>query len=61
VWKSQHFIEMSQEFTVTKREFSEWTTSPVQPNLVILFQDGKGKTWQKGAQLSRRPLVPVAQ
>jgi len=61
VWKSQHFIEMSQEFTVSKREFNEWTTVPVQPNLVILFQDGKGKTWQKGAQISRRPLVPVAQ
>ena len=61
VWKSQHFIEMSQEFSVTKREFNEWMTSPVQPNLVILFQDGKGKTWQKGAQISRRPFVPVAQ
>lgn len=61
VWKSQHFIEMSQEFTVTKREFNEWMTPPVQPNLVILFQDGKGKTWQRGAQLSRRPLVPAAQ
>jgi len=61
VWKSQHFIEMSQEFTITKSEFNEWTTVPVQPNLVILFQDSKVKTWQKGAQLSRRPLVPVAQ
>lgn len=61
LWKSQHFIEMSQEFTVTKREFNEWMTPPVQPNLVILFQDGKGKTWQRGAQLSRRPLVPAAQ
>ncbi len=61
LWKSQKFIELSQEFSVTKREFNEWMTSPVQPNLVILFQDSKGKTWQKGAQLSHRPLVPVAQ
>jgi hypothetical protein len=57
VWKSQRFIEMSQEFTVTKREFREWMQPPAQPNLVILFQDSKGKTWQKGAQISRRPLI----
>src|ERR1700730_12260816 len=55
VWKSQQFIEMSQEFSVTKREFREWMAPPAQPNLVILFQDSKGKSWQKGAQISRRP------
>jgi hypothetical protein len=32
-------------------------TPPAQPNLVILFQDNKGATWQRGAQISRRPLV----
>ena len=57
LWKSHEFIEMSQEFTVTKREFKEWMTPPAQPNLVILFQDGKGASWQRGAQISRRPLV----
>ena len=61
VWKSQKFIEMSQEFTVTKREFHEWMTAPAQPNLVILYQDAEGRSWQKGAQISRRPLVPIAQ
>jgi len=58
VWKSQKFIEMSQEFFVTKREFREWMAAPAQPNLIILYQDSKGKTWQKGAQISQRPLVP---
>ncbi len=57
VWKSQKFIELSQEFSVTKREYSEWMTAPAQPNLIILLQDSKGKSWQKGAQISRRPLV----
>jgi len=57
VWKSQEFIEMSQEFSVSKREFQEWMAPPAQPNLIILFQDSKGKSWQKGAQISRRPLV----
>jgi hypothetical protein len=61
VWKSHQYIEMSQEFTVSKLEFSHWMHAPGQPNLVILFQDAKGKTWQKGAQISRWPLVRVAQ
>jgi hypothetical protein len=59
VWKSHEFLEMSQEFTVTKREFKEWMTPPAQPNLVILFRDRKGGTLQRGAQISRRPLVPT--
>lgn len=59
VWKSHQFLEMSQEFTVTKREFHEWMAPPAQPNLVILFEDAKGTTWQRGAQISRRPLVPA--
>jgi hypothetical protein len=57
VWKGQQFIEMSQEFSVSKREFQEWMAPPAQPNLIILFRDSKGKSWQKGAQISRRPLV----
>jgi hypothetical protein len=57
VWKSQQFIEMSQEFSISKREFREWMAPPAQPNLIILFQDSKGKSWQKGTQTSRRPLV----
>jgi hypothetical protein len=57
VWKSQKFIEMSQEFSVTKREYQEWMAPPAQPNLIILYQDSKGKSWQKGAQISRRPLA----
>lgn len=61
VWKSHQFIEMSQEFTVTKREFKEWMTPPSQPNLVILFQDRKGTTWQRGAQISHRPLVATGE
>jgi hypothetical protein len=59
VWKSHQFIEMSQEFSLTKHEYSEWMAAPAQPNLVILFQDVNGKNWRKGAQLSRRQLVQV--
>ena len=57
VWKTHQFIEMSQEFTVTKREFREWMAPPAQPNLIILYQDNTGKSWQQVAQISQRPLV----
>jgi hypothetical protein len=57
VWKSQKFMEISQEFTVTKREYAGWTSAAGQPNLIILFQDANGKSWQKSPQVSRRPLT----
>ena len=58
LWKSQQSIALSQQFTVSKREYQAWTQSPATPNLFILFQDSKGKTWQRGAQMARRPMVP---
>jgi hypothetical protein len=63
VWKSQQSVALSQQFTVSKREYQAWTQSPATPNLFILFQDGKGKTWQRGAQIARRPMIaqPEAQ
>ena len=57
VWKHQQRINLSQQFSVSQREYAEWMASPGQPNIVILFQDAKGNTWQRGAQISRRPLV----
>ncbi len=57
VWKHQQRINLSQEFFVSQREYAEWMNAPGQPNLVILFQDAKGNTWQRGAQISRRPLA----
>ena len=61
VWKSQQFIEMSQEFSITKREFREWMQPPAQPNLIILYQDTRGKSWQVGAQISHRPMAPASE
>lgn len=57
VWKHWQRINLSQEFFVSQREYGEWMAAPGQPNLVIIFQDAKGNTWQRGAQISRRPLV----
>jgi len=57
VWRGRQSIKLSQQFTVTKREFTEWMQAPGQPNLVILFQDSKGQTWQRGAQITRRPML----
>ncbi len=57
VWKSQHFLEISQEFNVSKQEFREWMTPPAQPNLIVMYQDSHGKSWQQGVQISHRPFV----
>jgi hypothetical protein len=57
VWKHQQRLNLSQEFFVSQREYAEWMAAPGQPNVVILFQDAKGKTWSRGAQISHRPLV----
>jgi hypothetical protein len=61
IWKSKQAIDLSQSFTISKREFAEWNQPPAQPNLIILFQDAHGKTWQSGAQISRSVLVPVSE
>ncbi len=57
VWKHQQRINLTQQFSVTQREYAEWMKGPGQPNLVILFEDSKGNSWHRGAQISRRPLV----
>jgi len=57
VWKSQKFISITQEFSVPRREYAEWMSASGQPNLVVLFEDAKGKSWQKGVQVTRSPLV----
>jgi len=57
VWKSQKFVEMNQQFTVTKLEYAEWMSRAGQPNIIVLFQDSKGNSWQKSPQISRSPLA----
>ena len=61
VWKSQRFIQISQEFSVSREEYREWMTSPTPPNLIIMYRDTHGQSWQQGAQISRRPLVQTGE
>lgn len=56
-WKSQKFIEISQQFTVSKREYAEWMAAAGRPNLIILYQDSNGKSRQESPQISRRPFA----
>jgi hypothetical protein len=56
VWKHQQRINLTQQFSVTQREYAEWMNGPGQPNLIILFEDAKGNTWHRGAQVTRRPI-----
>jgi hypothetical protein len=61
VWKHQQFIEMSQKFSVPRRDYAEWSSAAGRPNVVILYQDGKGKSWQNSPLISRRPMAPAAE
>jgi hypothetical protein len=61
VWKHQQRINLSQEFSISSREYEQWMASPGQPNVVITFEDAKGNTWRRGAQISRRPLVAASE
>ena len=59
LWKHDQKIQMEQQFTVNKREFAEWMHAPAQPNILILYKDAQGQSWQRPVQLSRWPsLVP---
>jgi hypothetical protein len=57
MWRSGRGIKLNQQFTVSKHEFQGWMTSSRQPHLLVLFQDAKGQSWQRGAQINRLPLI----
>ena len=57
VWQKSHDVRLSQEFTVPKREYEDWLRPPAQPNVVVIYQDSDGQTWQKGAQMHPQPVL----
>ncbi len=57
VWHKNRDVQLVQEFTVPKREYQDWLQPPAQPNVVIIYQDGSGQTWQKGAQMRPQPVL----
>lgn len=57
VWHKNKDVKLSQQFTVPKREYEEWLRPPAQPNVVIIYQDASGHTWEKGAQMHPQPVV----
>jgi len=57
VWQKSHGVQLSQEFTVPKREYEDWMQPPAQPNVVVIFQDASGHTWQRTAQLAPEPTL----
>ncbi len=54
VWRKNQDVNVSQEFTIPKREYQEWLQPPAQPNVVVIYKDAAGRTWEKGAQM--RPV-----
>jgi hypothetical protein len=56
IWLKSHGAQLSQEFTVPKREYEDWLRPPGQPNVVVIYQDANGQTWQRSAQLAPEPV-----
>ena len=56
-WKRAQGVLLNAQFTIPKREYLDWAHPPAQPNVVVMFQDANGQTWQRGAQLSARPAL----
>jgi len=57
VWRKSQGVKLSQQFTVPMREYQDWLRPPAQPNIVIIYQDAHGQTWQKGAQMHPEPVI----
>jgi hypothetical protein len=57
VWRKNQDVKLSQQFTVPKREYQDWLRPPAQPNVVIIYQDANGQTWEKGAQMRPQPII----
>ncbi len=51
VWRKNQDVKVSQQFTIPKREYKDWVQPPAQPNVVVIYQDASGRTWEKGAQM----------
>lgn len=56
-WRKGQAVKLSAQFTIPKREFETWSHQPAQPDVVILYQDANGQTWQRGAQLRPEPVL----
>lgn len=57
VWRKNQDVKVRQQFTIPKREYEDWLRPPAQPNVVIIYQDANGQTWEKGAQMRPQPVV----
>jgi hypothetical protein len=57
VWRKNKDVKLSQQFTISKSEYRDWLRPPAQPNVVIIYQDANGQTWEKGAQMRPQPII----
>ena len=56
-WRKGQAVKLSAQFTIPKRELETWSHQPAQPDVVIIYQDANGQTWQRGAQLRPEPVL----
>ncbi len=55
---AKHDVIVSGQFTVSKREFQNWSRHG-SPEVVVMYS-ASGRTLRQNVQLSRRPMLPPA-
>lgn len=60
LFRAHHDVDLVQQFTVSKREFTRWQ-SGANPALFFLSKNAKGQVLKSHIDLVRRPLPPPIQ
>jgi len=56
-WKNLGEVRLTQQFTVSKREFERWQHGS-QPALFVVYRDAQGQRWERFVQMSNRQGLP---
>ena len=56
-WKNHGEVRLTQQFTVSKREFERWQHGS-QPALFVVYHDAQGQRWERFVQMSNRQGLP---
>jgi hypothetical protein len=57
LWKNHGEVRLTQQFTVSKREFERWSHGS-QPALFVVYRDGQGQRWERFVQMSPQKGLP---
>ncbi len=60
IWRNGSSAVMNLHIAVPREEYQRWGARR-QPSVAIIYSDDQGKQWQRTAQISRRPAIPLGE